>query len=51
MRGYLAGKRKEDCKQSNANMDLRVLLLLALLGNITIRQFHENGAKILNSSV
>ena len=51
MLGYSTGKRKEGCKQRIANIGLRVLLLLALLGNITIRQFHENGAKILSSSV
>ena len=34
-----------------ANMDLRVVLLLALRGNITVRQSRVNSAKILNGSM
>ena len=32
-------------------MDLRVVLLLALLGNITVRQSSVNNAKILNGPI
>ena len=50
MRGYSAGTRKEKLQTDIANMDLRVVLLLALLGNITVRQSSVN-AKILNGPI
>ena len=34
-----------------ANIDLQVMLLLALLGNITVRQSCVNSENILNGSV
>ena len=46
MRSYSAAKR-----EYIANMDLQVMLLLALLGKTTVQQFHVNSAKLLNSSL
>lgn len=43
---YSAAKREDI-----ANTDLRVVLLLALLGKTTVRQFRVNSAKLLNSSL
>ena len=50
MRGYSAGKKRGRLQTNIANMDLWVVLILALFENITIWKFRVNGAKILDGS-
>ena len=49
--GYSVGFREKRGKLQTyiANIGLQVMLLLILLGNITVWQFHVNSAKIWNS--
>ena len=51
--GYSVGFRKKGGKLQTdiANMDLRVMLLLILLGNITFQKFRVNSAKVWNVSI
>ena len=47
----LSWKKRGKWQTEIAYMGLRVMLFLALLGNITARQFRVNSAKILNGFV
>ena len=47
----LTWKKRGKLQADIANMGLQVMLLLTLLGNITVRQFHVNSAKIWNGSM
>ena len=51
MRVYSAGKRQENSKQILRTWVYESCYFLALLGNITARQFRVNSAKILNGFV
>ena len=52
MDAWLLSRKKRGKLQTDiANMNLRVVLLLALLGSITARQFRVNRAKASNGSV
>ena len=47
----LSWKKRGKLQTDIANMGLRVMLLLILLGNITFQKFHVNSAKIWNGSM
>ena len=47
----LSWKRKEKLHIDITNLDLRIVLIVALLENIRVPQFRVNSAKMLTTSV